>query len=490
MKDQQSFIMYYQMQLSIFGRMNQIKSGDVLEGIEITDALLDGKGVARYNNLVIFVEGGVPGDRADIQIYRTKKKFVEARIIKLVNPSKDRVDPVCEHFGTCGGCKWQHMSYQGQLQNKQKQAEEVLQRVSKVALPPMSTILGSAKTEFYRNRLDFTFSNKRWLTREEKNSDVSPDEPVVGFHVPQRFDKILDIKKCFLQDDLSNRIRNEIKAYSIKHQLSFSDVVLQEGYLRNLIIRSTSTGEWMVIVVFRTDESDSRGKLLNYIAQQFPEIISLLYIINPKRNDTIYDLAVHVFKGSDHITEVMQGLKFKISAKSFYQTNSFQAYELYKIAHSFAALTGNELVYDLYTGTGTIACFIANHSKHVVGIDHIPDAIEDAKENANNNGIENVSFIAGDIKDTLTDQFIAQHGVPDVIITDPPRAGMHESVVKKIFEIEPQRIVYVSCNPATQARDIQLLDQKYSVKKLQPVDMFPHTSHVENVALLVKRIVD
>ena len=384
------------------------------------------------------------------------------------------------------------MNYDQQLYQKQKHVEEVMKRVGKIETPPVLPIIGSAKTEFYRNRLDFSFSDKRWLTREEKAAGVSPEENTIGFHVPQRFDKILAIKKCYLQDDFSNQIRNEIKKFANENQFSFFDLIEQKGLLRSLIIRSTSTGEWMVIVVFTFDEPEARKKILNHVAEIFPQITSLQYIINPKRNDTIFDLDVNVFKGQDHITEVMQmpdkELKFKISAKSFYQTNSDQAFELYKVANSFAALTGNELVYDLYTGTGTIASFVSVNAKHVIGIDYITDAIRDANENAKNNSIENVSFFAGDIKDTLNDHFISEHGSPDVIITDPPRSGMHEDVVKKILDISPERLVYVSCNPATQARDIDMMREKYHVEKLQPVDMFPHTTHVENVALLVRRV--
>ena len=475
--------------------MEKIKKGDLIGEIEITDVASEGMGIARREGFVIFIEHGIPGDVVDIEVFRNKKNFAEAKILKLVTPSPFRITPVCEHFGTCGGCKWQQMNYDQQKFRKQKHVEEVMKRIGKIESPPMFPIIGSQKTEFYRNRLDFTFSDKRWLTREEKAAGISPDENVVGFHVPQRFDKILDIKKCFLQDDLSNRIRNEIKEFSIQHQFSFSDVVNQQGLLRNLVIRSTSTGEWMVILILRHDESETINQLLNHVAEKFPEITSLLYIINPKRNDTFFDLDVHLFKGQDHITEVMdvpghreKKLKFKISAKSFYQTNSDQAFELYKVVKSFAGLTGNELVYDLYTGTGTIASFVSFDAKHVVGIDYIADAIKDANENAKNNNIDNVSFFAGDIKDTLNDQFISEHGIPGVIITDPPRSGMHEDVVKKMIEIAPERIVYVSCNPSTQARDIDLMREKYRVEKLQPVDMFPHTTHVENVALLVKYV--
>jgi 23S rRNA (uracil1939-C5)-methyltransferase len=468
--------------------MEKIKRGDAIEGIEITDAASEGMGIARLEGFVIFVEGGVPGDVADIHVYHTKKNYAEARIERLLKPSVHRTTPVCEHFGICGGCKWQQMSYDQQLFYKQKQVTDAMIRIGKIDSPPVLPILGSARTEFYRNRLDFTFANKRWLTKEEKSQDMAAEENVLGFHVPGRFDKVLDIKKCYLQDDLTNQIRNEIKRFANENYFSFNDLREQQGFLRNLIIRSTSSGEWMVILVFRSDEKDLRERLLNHVAEKFRAIVSLLYIINPKKNDTIFDLDVHVFKGQDHITETMEGQKFKISAKSFYQTNSDQAYQLYKIARSFASLTGQELVYDLYTGTGTIASFVSQHAKHVIGIDYIEDAIQDAKWNAQNNNISNVSFYSGDIKETLNDQFISQHGVPDVIITDPPRSGMHEDVVKKMLEIAPQRIVYVSCNPSTQARDILILSEKYTVEKLQPVDMFPHTTHVENVALLVRKV--
>jgi 23S rRNA (uracil1939-C5)-methyltransferase len=467
-----------------FRAMVKIKKGDLLESVEITDAASEGMAIARHEGFVIFVEGGVPGDVADLYVYHNKKNYAEARIVKLLKSSEHRIHPVCEHFGICGGCKWQHMEYSQQLYYKQKQVTDVLKRVGKLELPEISPIIGSAKTECYRNRLDFTFANKRWLTKEEKSAAVPDEENIIGFHVPGRFDKVLDIKKCHLQDDFTNLIRNEIKRFANENNYSFNDVKEQQGLLRNLIIRSTSTGEWMVILVFRDDDKILREKLLSHVAKEFPQINSLLYIINPKRNDTVFDLDVHVYKGEDHITEVMEELKFKISAKSFYQTNSEQALQLYRVTRSFASLTGKELVYDLYTGTGTIASFVSKNAKHVIGIDYIEDAICDAKENAQNNNINNVSFFSGDIKDTLNDRFIQEHGKPDVIITDPPRSGMHEDVVKKILAIAPQRIVYVSCNPATQARDLNLLSESYKVIKLQPVDMFPHTSHVENVALL------
>ena len=467
--------------------MVKIKKGDILEGIEITDITSEGMSIARNDGFVVFVERGVPGDIVDVEVYRNKKNFAEAKILNIQKKSSHRIQPICEHFGVCGGCKWQHMRYDQQLHHKQKHVEEALRRIGKIEFPPVSPILGSAKTEYYRNRLDFTFSNKRWLTKEEKAADVSAEENILGFHVPQRFDKILAIKKCYLQDDFSNEIRNEISRFANENNFEFNDVVTQTGFLRNLIIRSTSTGEWMVIVVFRSDEKEQRDKLLNHVAKKFPGITSLLYIINPKKNDTIFDLDVHLFSGKSSIKEVMEGLKFSISAKSFYQTNSAQAYELYKVVRSFAELKGTELVYDLYTGTGTIASFVSQNAKHVIGIDYIEAAIKDATQNAQDNNISNVSFFSGDIKDTLNDSFINEHGRPDVIITDPPRSGMHEDVVKKVLDIAPERIVYVSCNPSTQARDISLLDEKYKVEKLQPVDMFPHTTHVENVALLVRR---
>ncbi len=456
----------------------------LLENVSITDTAENGHGVGRVENMVVFVEGAVPGDVADVHVYRKKKKYKEARLVRLVEASPDRVEPVCSHFGTCGGCRWQHLNYEKQLFYKQRQVEEVLKRIGKIPNPVISPILGSASQYFYRNRLDFSCSDKRWLTKEELHAGIPMKEDVIGFHVPGRFDKILDIKNCFLQDELSNTIRNEIKRFSIEHGFQFFDVMEQDGFLRDIIFRSTSTGEWMLIVVFKDDLEEERNLLMNHLAKSFPQITSFLYIINPKRNSTIFDLPVNVFQGRDHIYEEMEGLKFKISAKSFYQTNSKQAFELYKIARTFAALTGNELVYDLYTGTGTIANFVARNSKKVIGIDNVPDAIEDAKENSRFNGIGNTEFFSGDLNKTLTKDFIQLHGKPDVIITDPPRSGMHPEAVMKMAEYSPSRIVYISCNPSTQARDIELLSEKYSVDSIQPVDMFPQTTHVENVILL------
>lgn len=464
-----------------------INKGSKLENLRVIDASSDGQSVARIDNAVVFIEGGVPGDLVDVEVYRKKKKFFEARIVEIKESSPDRRNPVCSHFGVCGGCKWQHMSYEKQLFYKQEQVEQALVRIGKIEVPAIRPILGSVKTEFYRNRLEFTFSNKRWLTKEEIGTDASAVEDVLGFHVPGRFDKILDVHKCYLQENLSNEIRNTVKEFSKEHGFDFFDVVNLQGFLRNLIIRSTSTGEWMVIVVFHEDKTAQRTLLLEHLRERFPRITSLQYIINPKRNDTVFDLPVHLYSGRDYLLEEMEGLKFKISAKSFYQTNSAQAYELYKITRDFSQLTGKELVYDLYTGTGTIANFIARNAKHVVGIDNVAVAIEDAIENAKENGLDNTTFIAGDIKDTLTNQFVAGHGRPDIIITDPPRAGMHPEVVKKMIELNPEKIVYVSCNPGTQARDLALLDENYRVEAVQPVDMFPHTTHVENVVLLKRR---
>ena len=448
----------------------------------------EGKAIAKVNDLVIFVPYVVPGDVVDLQIKRKKNKYAEAEAVKFHELSLVRAVPFCQHYGVCGGCKWQVLPYSEQIRYKQKQVEDNLRRIGKIELPEISPILGSAKTEFYRNKLEFTFSNKRWLTNDEVRQDVKYDQMnAVGFHIPGAFDKVLAIEKCWLQDDISNRIRNAVRDYAYEHDYSFINLRTQEGMLRNMIIRTSSTGELMVIVICKITEDHEMElfkQLLQFIADSFPEITSLLYIINNKCNDTINDLDVHVFRGNDHIFEEMEGLRFKVGPKSFYQTNSEQAYNLYKVARDFAGLTGDELVYDLYTGTGTIANFVSRQARKVIGIEYVPEAIEDAKVNAEINGIENTLFFAGDMKDILTQDFINQYGRPDVIITDPPRAGMHQDVVDVILFAEPKRIVYVSCNPATQARDLQLLDVKYRVKAVQPVDMFPHTHHVENVVLL------
>lgn len=462
-----------------------------MEKVTILDVAAEGKAIAKVNDLVIFVPYVVPGDVVDLQIKRKKNKYAEAEAVKFHEYSPKRAVPFCQHYGVCGGCKWQVLPYSEQIRYKQKQVEDNLRRIGKIDLPEISPILGSEKTEFYRNKLEFTFSNKRWLTTEEVRQDVKYEQMnAVGFHIPGAFDKVLAIEKCWLQDDISNRIRNAIRDYAYEHDYSFINLRTQEGMLRNMIVRTSSTGELMVIVICKiTEEHEMQlfNRLLQFVADSFPEISSLLYIINNKCNDTINDLDVHVYKGNDHIFEEMEGLRFKVGPKSFYQTNSEQAYTLYKVAREFAGLTGNELVYDLYTGTGTIANFVSRRARQVIGIEYVPEAIEDAKVNAEINGIENALFYAGDMKDILTQDFINEHGRPDVIITDPPRAGMHQDVIDVILFAEPKRIVYVSCNPATQARDLQLLDGKYKVTAVQPVDMFPHTHHVENVVLLELR---
>lgn len=463
----------------------------LLEKVTITDIAAEGKALAKVNDLVIFVPYVVPGDVVDLQIKRKKNHYAEAVAVKIHEKSPLRAQPFCQHYGVCGGCKWQCLAYEEQIRYKQKQVYDNLTRIGKVELPEFMPILGSEKTKFYRNKLEFTFSNKRWLTEEEVREDVKYDQMnAVGFHIPGAFDKVLAIEKCWLQDDISNQIRNAIRDYAYEHDYAFFNLRTQEGMLRNIMIRTSSTGELMVLLQCKIVEERELVKmkeLLQYVADKFPQITSLLYVINNKCNDTIGDLDVEVFKGNDHIFEEMEGLRFKIGPKSFYQTNSEQAYNLYKVARDFAGLTGEELVYDLYTGTGTIANFVSRQAKKVIGIEYVPEAIEDAKVNSEINGITNTLFYAGDMKDILTQDFINEHGRPDVIITDPPRAGMHNDVIDVILFAEPKRIVYVSCNPATQARDLQLLDAKYKVVAVRPVDMFPHTHHVENVVLLEKR---
>lgn len=451
--------------------------------VDIIDIAEEGKGVAKQDELVMFIEQTVPGDIADVELLRKKKNFAEGRLVNLKRPSEHRVDPFCPHFGTCGGCKWQHMNYPAQLQFKQQYVDNALRRLGKVDTGSMEDILGSSQTEYYRNKLEFTFSNKRWLTSVDQ--EVLPEDMnALGFHVPGRFDKILDIDHCFLQQDPSNAIRNAVREFATQHAISFYDLRAHEGALRNLIIRTSSTGEIMLIVVFAYPTEEQVALLMDHIHQQFPNLASLLYIINQKRNDTIFDQEIHVFAGRDFIYEEMEGLKFKVGPKSFYQTNSAQAYELYKITREFADLKGDERVYDLYTGAGTIANFVARSAREVIGVEYVPSAIEDAKINSSINGIANTKFFAGDMKDVLTADFVALHGKPDVVITDPPRAGMHVDVVNRILEMEADKVVYVSCNAATQARDLALLQDKYEVVRIKPVDMFPHTQHVENVVLL------
>lgn len=468
------------------------KSLPVLENITITDYAAEGKALARVNELVVFVPFAVPGDVVDLQVRRKTHSYCEAEIIRFIKYSERRVKPFCQHFGICGGCKWQNIPYDEQLRMKQKQVYDQLTRIGKVNLPEFNQILGSVKTQGYRNKLEFGCSNRRWLTQEEiaSGSDFTQMN-AVGFHITGAFDKILPIEKCWLMDDLQNKIRNAIRDYAYEHDIVFYDIRKQCGLLRDIMVRNSDTGEWMVLIQFHyeKDEDEVIAKnLLQHIADAFPEITSLLYVNNQKGNDTFNDLNIEVFKGNDYIYETMDGLTFKVGAKSFYQTNTKQAYHLYSVVRDFANLTGNELVYDLYTGTGTIANFVSRYAKRVIGIEYVPEAIEDAKINSEINNISNTLFFAGDMKDILTESFISENGTPDIIITDPPRAGMHPDVVQTIIKTAPKRIVYVSCNPATQARDLSLLDNLYEVVAVQPVDMFPHTPHVENVVLLNRRV--
>nr|WP_250430124.1 23S rRNA (uracil(1939)-C(5))-methyltransferase RlmD [Pontibacter ruber] len=463
------------------------KTFEILENIRIEEMVAEGKCLARHNNMVIFVAGVAPGDVVDLQIKRKKKSFMEAEPVRFREFSELRVEPFCEHFGVCGGCKWQHIGYDTQLHYKQKQVKDNLERIGKVPLPEFDPILGSSPTSFYRNKLEFTFSNYGWLTNEQIKSGEDFDRNALGFHIPGRFDKILDIKNCYLQPAPSNDIRLEVKQYAREHNLSFFDVIRQEGFLRNLIIRTANTMELMVILQVFYDDQEAIIGLLDHLQAKFPEITSLQYIVNPKGNETFHDLEVVCYKGLPYIHEEMEGIRFRVGPKSFYQTNATQAYVLYDKAREFAGLTGNELVYDLYTGAGTIANFVAKQCREVIGIEYVPSAIEDAKINSQINNITNTTFYAGDMKDILSDELIARHGRPDVVITDPPRAGMHEDVVKKLLQVHPERIVYVSCNPATQARDVEWLSEKYEVTRVQPVDMFPQTHHVENIVLLTAK---
>ena len=469
------------------------KKKPLLEGVEITAYAAEGKSLARVNDKVVFVPFGVVGDVVDIQVRRSRSSYAEGTIERIITPSPVRIQPQCEHFGVCGGCKWQHIPYEEQLKFKQQQVVDALTRIGKVQLPECSPIDGSKEIFFYRNKLEFTFSCKRWLTFDEVKSGVQYDDMnALGFHIPDCFDKVLDIRKCWLQEDISNQIRLDIRQFAVNNGLSFYDLRNQVGLLRNMVVRTSSTGEMMLIVIFGEENTEQIALVLNHIQEQFPQITSLMYVVNTKCNDAWSDLPCRCWSGKDHIYEEMEGLRFKVGPKSFYQTNSKQAYTLYKYARQFAGLNSDgavaqgekPLVYDLYTGTGTIANFVSRSARQVIGIEYVPDAIEDAKVNSAVNGIENTLFYAGDMKDILTDEFIARHGRPDVIITDPPRAGMHEDVINVILNAEPKVIVYVSCNPATQARDLQLLDVKYRVTHIQPVDMFPHTQHVENVVRL------
>lgn len=464
----------------------------LIEGLEIIDVAAEGNAIGRIptadGSMVVFIPYGAPGDIADVKIDKKKKSFAQGHIERLVSPSPIRVNPVCEHFGVCGGCRWQHLPYEFQLKCKQQQVVDALQRIAKVQLPEISPIKGSPEIWEYRNKMEYTFSNKSWLTFEQlRSGEEFPDRDAAGFHIPGAFDKVLDIKKCHLQHDFSNRLRLFIKQFGKDNGYSFYDLRANDGLLRTLMIRTASTGEIMAVMVFGADDKEKINALLDAVRNEFPEITSLLYVINLKVNDTIGDQTIHVHSGREFIFEEMEGLRFRVGAKSFYQTNSLGAYELYKVARDFADLHGDELVYDLYTGTGTIANFVSRKARQVIGIEYVPEAIEDAKVNSAENGIVNTLFYAGDMKDVLTDDFVNEHGTPDVMIVDPPRAGMHEDVVKVILNAEPSRVVYVSCNPATQARDLALLDSKYVVNRVQPVDMFPHTQHVENVVLLLRR---
>jgi 23S rRNA (uracil1939-C5)-methyltransferase len=457
----------------------------ILEKVRITDIGAEGNALARVDNQVVFVPMLVPGDLVDIAVKKKRKKYLEGTVIRFHEYSPDRIKPACIHFGICGGCKWQHLPYNLQLLHKEKQVVDNLTRIGKAELPTLNPILGSADIYRYRNKLEFTFSDKRWLTREEINSDTDFEkEDALGFHIPGLFDKVLDIRECHLQPEPSNAIRDAVRRFAHKRAYQFFNLRQQSGFLRNLIIRNTLSGKVMVIVVFFLDEKERREALLDFLYSEFPQISSLMYIINTKRNDSLTDQAPVLYKGDDHLIEEMEGLKFRISPKSFYQTNSQQALNLYRITRDFAGLTGKELVYDLYTGTGTIANFVASGASRVIGIEYVEESIKDALINSDMNGIKNTEFVAGDIKEILSEQFISQHGKPDVIITDPPRAGMHGDVIKAILLAAPSRIVYISCNPSTQARDIHLLSEKYTITRVQPVDMFPHTHHVENVVRL------
>ena len=459
-----------------------------IPALEITTLAAEGKAMGRYNDQVVFVPMTVPGDVVDVQIRNKRRRFMEGVVVNYVKFSPLRSEPFCSHFGVCGGCKWQNLPYEEQLRFKTEQVRDQLSRIGKVELPEVRPCLGSAKQQFYRNKLEFTFADKRWLTYEEIAAGDSIERtPALGFHIPNCFDKVLDIEKCYLQQEPSNSIRDSIKAFCIEHGYSFHNCREHQGLMRNIIIRTASTGEVMVIVVFNEDAKEKITALMEHLKANFPQITSLFYVVNSKWNDSIGDLEHHCYSGKDHIIEQMEGLQFKVGPKSFYQTNSEQAYELYKVARDFADLKGDEVLYDLYTGTGTIANFCARRAKKVVGVEYVPEAIEDAKINSQLNSIENTVFYAGDMKDVLSDEFVERNGHPDVIILDPPRAGVDERVIDVILRAAPQRMVYVSCNPATQARDLALMDGMYRVVDVQPVDMFPHTHHVENVVKLVKR---
>lgn len=458
----------------------------LLSGVTIEAATSDGKCITRWNHQVVFVEGVAPGDIADIRIIRKKRNYLEAKVEQLIHLSPIRDQPFCSYFGTCGGCKWQHIDYEHQLEFKRQQVIDNFQRIGGLTFPEVISTMPSPQTRYHRNKLEFTFSNRRWLSENEIRGGNKLNRNGVGFHKPGQFDKIVDIEQCYLQQDPSNNIRNSIREYAQKHDLDFFDIRKKEGFLRNLIIRNTVGGELMVILQVGKDHPEL-GNLLEFLRQKFPQITSLLYVINNKGNETFFDLPVQLYAGSGHLTERMGDLKFRIGPKSFYQTNSLQAHLMYKVIRELASLTGNEIVYDLYTGAGTIALFLASAAKTVVGIELVPEAIDDAKTNAELNGIANVHFYAGDTKNTIGDYIIRKHGIPQVVIADPPRSGMHKEVVHRLMQIAPERLVYVSCNSATQARDISLMADIYQIQSVHPIDMFPHTPHVENVVLLVKK---
>jgi 23S rRNA (uracil1939-C5)-methyltransferase len=469
------------------GRKNTDKV--VFHQIKVLDAGAKGVSVAKApDGKVVFIPNVVPGDVVDVQTFKKRKSFYEGKAVHFHEFSEHRVEPVCEHFGVCGGCKWQNMNYNQQLYYKQNEVLNHLQRIGKIELPDFEPILGSEKKFFYRNKMEFSFSNSRWLTEKEIDSTEDlGNRNALGFHIPKMWDKILDINKCHLQEDPSNAIRNEVRDFANANGLTFFNPREHSGLLRTLMLRTASTGEIMVLIQFFENDKANRELILDHLYEKFPQITSLQYVVNNKANDTLYDTDIKLYKGRDYILEEMEGLKFSINAKSFYQTNSDQAYELYKITRDFAGLTGNEIVYDLYTGTGTIAQFVSKKAKKVIGVESVPDAIKDAKANAVRNEITNCEFFVGDMKVVFNDSFIAQHGHPDVIITDPPRDGMHAAVIEQIMKIAPEKVVYVSCNSATQARDLALMDEKYKVTRVRPVDMFPQTHHVENVVLLERR---
>lgn len=470
------------------GRRGKKRSYPKLENVQIEKVAAEGKSIARVDEKALFVPFTVPGDIVDVQVTKSRSAFMEGRVTEFHKYSDLRVEPKCEHFATCGGCKWQMLPYEKQLEAKQQQVLDNFQRLGDFEFPELQPILGSEKIYFYRNKMEFTFSNRKWLT--EYSKDIDFDERNMnglGFHMPGMFDRILDIENCYLQEEPSNSIRLSVRKFAIDHQITFYDQKQQVGYLRNLLIRTASTGDLMVILVVGEDEPETLNKILEHIASEFPQITSLMYVINQKKNTIITDLPIELYKGNPFLMEEMEGVKFKVGPVSFYQTNSSQAYEMYKLARECAGLTGEELVYDLYTGTGTIANFVAGQAKKVVGVEYVPEAIADAKVNSELNGFKNTVFYAGDMAKVLDEEFVDANGKPDVIITDPPRAGMHEKVVNQIIKAAPKRIVYISCNPATQARDITWLKDHYNVVKVQPVDMFPQTHHVENIALLEKK---